>query len=246
MPTYEHGGQQLHYLDYGDPQAPIVVLQHGLLIAARYWAELGYVAALQDAFRVLAPDSIGHGGSPDPRTPEECGRETRAAAVLALADAVGAARFHYIGYSMGGWIGGAIARTAPARLLSLSFGGWDIDSGFRTAKEWTREHFARDLDADLLIRMFPGSDAEAPARVSGWRDTVHRLDAPPHDVEVVGALAVPVQLWCGDADPYHERMRESATALGARFDSIPGDHLTAMAHPAAPAAVAAFLASATG
>lgn len=53
---------QLHSLRFGNPEAPALVIMHGLLGASRNWTMIG--RALQDQFDVHALDLRNHGSSP--------------------------------------------------------------------------------------------------------------------------------------------------------------------------------------
>ncbi|GIT39262.1 MAG: hypothetical protein Ct9H300mP8_04580 [Gammaproteobacteria bacterium] len=46
-----------------------------------------------------------------------------------MLDAESIESVHYIGYSMGGWIGTGMALYHPDRLASLTLGGWDPSGG---------------------------------------------------------------------------------------------------------------------
>lgn len=52
---------RLHYVDYGRPDAPLLVLVHGGRDHARSWDFVA--AALRDRYHVVAPDLRGHGDS---------------------------------------------------------------------------------------------------------------------------------------------------------------------------------------
>jgi pimeloyl-ACP methyl ester carboxylesterase len=52
---------RLHYVDYGNPDAPLVVLVHGGRDHARNWDAVA--AKLRDRYHVIAPDLRGHGDS---------------------------------------------------------------------------------------------------------------------------------------------------------------------------------------
>ena len=45
--------------------------------------------------------------------------------IAAVLDAESIEKAHYVGYSMGGWIGTGMAKHQAHRLLSLTIGGWD-------------------------------------------------------------------------------------------------------------------------
>ena len=62
--TVEVNGLRLHYLDWGNEEAPPMLLLHGTSSHARVWDHFG--AALSDAFHVVALDARGHGDSESP------------------------------------------------------------------------------------------------------------------------------------------------------------------------------------
>jgi pimeloyl-ACP methyl ester carboxylesterase len=55
------GGPTLSYQEWGRPDAAVVLLLHGLTSSSRSWRNVA--PALGERFRVLAPDTRGHGGS---------------------------------------------------------------------------------------------------------------------------------------------------------------------------------------
>ena len=56
-------GLEAHYVEWGDPQAPAIVLLHGLRSYARTWEPVA--AALADRYRLIALDHRGRGDSDD-------------------------------------------------------------------------------------------------------------------------------------------------------------------------------------
>ena len=52
---------RLHYVDWGNPEAPPLILVHGGRDHARSWDQVA--RALRDRFHVVAPDLRGHGDS---------------------------------------------------------------------------------------------------------------------------------------------------------------------------------------
>ena len=54
-------GLRLHYVDWGNTDAPLLVLVHGGRDHARSWDAIA--RALQPQFHVMAPDLRGHGDS---------------------------------------------------------------------------------------------------------------------------------------------------------------------------------------
>src|SRR5450830_298006 len=75
-------GRELHYTEWGDPQAPAVIAWHGLARTGRDMDELA--EHLSGRYRVICPDTLGRGlsqWSPDP------GREYTLAFYAQLAQA---------------------------------------------------------------------------------------------------------------------------------------------------------------
>jgi pimeloyl-ACP methyl ester carboxylesterase len=92
-------GLRAHYVEWGDPQAPPVVLLHGLRSYARTWEPVA--AALAGRYRLIALDHRGRGDSDwdpagDYRTEAYVGDLEQFADTLALS------RFALVGHSMGG------------------------------------------------------------------------------------------------------------------------------------------------
>ena len=59
-------GLDLHYLDWGNESAPLLLLLHGLQDSAALWAT--FAEAMRDDFHVVALDHRGHGASPRAET----------------------------------------------------------------------------------------------------------------------------------------------------------------------------------
>jgi pimeloyl-ACP methyl ester carboxylesterase len=96
--------RELHYTEWGDADAATVVMWHGLARTGRDFDDLA--AALARRYRVICPDTIGRGlsqWSPEPDREYCLAFYARLAAELC--DALGIARMHWVGTSMGGAIG---------------------------------------------------------------------------------------------------------------------------------------------
>jgi len=91
------GDLTLHYVEWGDPQAPAMVLLHGFMAHARTW-DLFAPEFARD-YRVLAVDQRGHGDS-DPAT--EYGPELYVRDLEGFVRALALPPFVLVGMSMGG------------------------------------------------------------------------------------------------------------------------------------------------
>ncbi len=103
----------LHYEERGSG-LPVVLL-HGYPLDHTLWR--AQMAALGDAYRVIAPDLRGHGASPAPEG--EYRMDLLAADVAALLDRLGVERAVWVGHSMGGYVALAALRTMPERVAGL-------------------------------------------------------------------------------------------------------------------------------
>ncbi len=64
--TVKAHGLDLHYLDWGNPDAPPLLLLHGLQDSAALWAT--FAESMRDDFHIVALDHRGHGDSPRAET----------------------------------------------------------------------------------------------------------------------------------------------------------------------------------
>lgn len=123
----------LYYEIHGAADAPSLILSSGLGGSAGYWAP--NLRALAEHFRVVAYDHRGTGRS-DRTLPATISVEGMASDVIALMDALGIERAHFIGHALGGAIGVETAiRTARVDRLI-------VVNGWRTLSPHTRRCFA--------------------------------------------------------------------------------------------------------
>jgi len=94
----------------------VVVLSAGLGGAAAFWTPQR--AALEAQFRVLAFDQRGTGRNAEP-LPEGYTVGHMADDVIAVMDAAGVSRAHFLGHALGGLVGLDLARRFPERLGRL-------------------------------------------------------------------------------------------------------------------------------
>lgn len=92
-------GLKFHYVEWGAPSQPPILCLHGITQTAHSWDEVA--ADLSRNYRVLCLDQRGHGDS-DWAPDGDYTRQTQAADVDAVTDALGLSRFVLTGMSMGG------------------------------------------------------------------------------------------------------------------------------------------------
>lgn len=115
MPLVRVNGVELHYEERGTG-VPLV-FSHGLLWSGRMFA--AQVEALSSRYRCITFDHRGQGQSPrSPSLPYNMDDLARDAA--ALLESLGATPCHFVGLSMGGFVGIRLALRRPELLRSLT------------------------------------------------------------------------------------------------------------------------------
>ena len=108
-------GISIHYQLEGPASGPVVTLSHSLATNLSMWDP--QMPALVSRYRVLRYDTRGHGKTDAPEgaySLEQLAEDARA-----LLQALGIPRTHFVGLSMGGFIGQILALAYPQMLRSL-------------------------------------------------------------------------------------------------------------------------------
>jgi pimeloyl-ACP methyl ester carboxylesterase len=158
MPTINVPGAVVAYRDSGAPaempDAPAVVFGHGLLFGG--WMFRAQIAALSDRYRCVAIDWRGQGESPAARRGYDMDSLTSDA--VALITQLGIAPVHWVGLSMGGFVGQRLAARHGELLRSLTLLGTSADAE-EPAKARARRRLAL---VQLLFGMRPVLGAVTP------------------------------------------------------------------------------------
>jgi len=234
-------GRNIAYDLLGPQDAPTICITHSLASDGGSWAEQ-VPALLAGGFRVLRLDMRGHGGS-DPVS----GDYTMAALaedVAAALAALGIARVHYLGLSIGGMIGQAFALAHEGRLISAMWCD-TLPASPKGADEIWAQRLKTVRDAGSLAPLaVPAAVAGSPRRrlAAGRRssdqirDTVTGTSASGYlgccaailDFDFVPRLPsvrVPTLVVCGADDPgtpASENRRLAGLVPGARYEEIAG------------------------
>jgi 3-oxoadipate enol-lactonase len=118
----------LHHRIDGEGER-VVVLSGSLGSTLAMWDP--QMPALAGDFRVLRYDHPGHGGS---TPPEIASIESFASQLAGLLDELGLGRVHFCGLSLGGAVGMALARDAPARVERVALCSTSMK--FATPESW--------------------------------------------------------------------------------------------------------------
>lgn len=109
------GGVTLRVREWGDG-VPLL-MAHGLGMRSELWVH--QVEPFSRAHRVIAVDLRGFGESDRPTAPGAYAIERFAEDLFGLAHDLGVSRMHFLGTSMGGFVGQALALLGPELLSSL-------------------------------------------------------------------------------------------------------------------------------
>ncbi|GAA1989928.1 alpha/beta fold hydrolase [Nocardiopsis rhodophaea] len=246
MPTIQVSEATIAYTDTGAPpdlpDAPTVVFGHGLLFSG--WLFHHQVAALRDRYRCVTVDWRGQGDSAPTRDGYDM--DTLTADAVALIERLGVAPVHYVGLSMGGFIGQRIGARRGGLLRSLTLLDTSADAE-DTAKVGRYRLLAsvywlvglRPVFGQVAPLMFGPTfraSAESRAVIDEWARRLKRCPrsgirkavlgvadrAPVH--EEIAGITVPTLVATGAEDaalPPDHAERVAARIPGARLETIP-------------------------
>jgi pyruvate dehydrogenase E2 component (dihydrolipoyllysine-residue acetyltransferase) len=209
----EAGGRRLRLLDIGNGDAIPVVFVHGFGGDLNSWMFLQ--PGLAESRRTVALDLPGHGGSV-----KEVGAgdaDTLAAAVADAIAALGLAKAHLVGHSMGGAIAATVASRHPERVASLTLiataglgpeiNGAFLDGFVRAQRRReTQEMLAQLVHDPALVSRVMIEEVLRYKRLDGVQaalETIARAWFPDGRQSVavdLAALAMPAQLIWGRDD----------------------------------------------
>jgi esterase len=163
-------GLRLHHLEWGPPDAPPLVLVHGL--RAHAWAWTRAAPYFLPRHRVLAPDLRGHGESA--WSDEGYGTPRYADDLGAWLDALGLARIDLVGHSAGGRTAVTFTAAHPDRVARLVVVDVGPDVGPTQpfdpvlAAQPAREFPSLDAAAALLRDRYPYISDSYLRRMARW------------------------------------------------------------------------------
>jgi 3-oxoadipate enol-lactonase len=244
-------GIAMNYTLDGPAQAPVLIMSHSLATDLSMWDPT--VPALTGRFRVLRYDTRGHGGTDAPKAAYTL--DQLADDAKALLGALGIARAHWVGLSMGGMIGQTLALKAPDLFASLSL----CDTSSRipaearplwqeriktaetqgmeplvepTLSRWFTEPF-RKSRKDVVDKVAAMIRTTPPAGYAGCCHAISVLDL----TDRIAAIKIPTIAIVGEDDPgtpvaAHRVIHEKIA--GSRLEIIPqAAHLANMEQPEA-------------
>ncbi len=234
----------------GNPSGPWVTLGHPIGSSMEVWDPVR--ERLGQDFRVLTYDIRGHGQSAPAE--EAGGLDGLAGDCLALWDELGIERSHYVGLSLGGCIGVALASRAPLRVVTLTIACSRLDMDEPATRMWrdradlvSSQGMAPVLDATLERWLSAPFRAAHPGIVAQTRATLRatspsafaqcaRALADGQPMDRLAALPMPVQYLAGLRDlavPAEHLRRYHQQTPGSRYLELDGPHLLHLECPQA-------------
>jgi 3-oxoadipate enol-lactonase len=248
-PTAPHPmTQDFEYAVHGQQTGDWITLSHPIGSSLDVWA--GQLQALSRQHPVLVYNTRGHGGDRRPET--TCTVDDLAEDVLQLWQRLGITRSHFVGLSLGGCIGLAVAHHAPQRVQSLVVANarLDMDDGasamwLQRARSVEQQGMAAIAAATLERWLTPEFVVGHPREVAQIRQTLlatspqgfaacARALAAMHQQQRLAALQVPALFVTGLSDqavPSAMVEHDARQNPHFRFAAIAGPHILNLENP---------------
>jgi pimeloyl-ACP methyl ester carboxylesterase len=232
MPVIDRNGVELYFETRGEG-TPLIIL-HGFMETLEQIYP--WVPMLPNYFLILV-DVRGHGKSGKPHQPSAYSLSERTLDVIAILDHLGIKKAHYLGYSMGGWIGLALASSYPERFYSVIVGGIGPDALNPELSRFWREPMIEAMKGGMEVYCQRVEEVEnrtmsqeerARYLVQDHKALIAMLshEEEPGFGRALAELDVELLVYVGELDMHHDSARKFCESLErAHFISIPGcDH----------------------
>ncbi len=226
MPYADNEGARIHYEVEG--KGPPLILLHGLLEDLGWWRESGWVDALRNDYLLVLIDARGHGASDKPHDPDAYALELLVGDVVAVLDDLKIRKAHFLGFSMGGWVGFGFGELAQELFHSLIIGAMspysdrDHSEAFLEFLQKGRDHVKESFEEALpwlppeLKARSVANDFEALIAFASKDYKVTPLE------DVLSNMTLPCLLFVGESDPFYPEMKRCAPNMpNATLASFP-------------------------
>jgi len=240
-------GVELAYHEVGEGRP--VILLHGLFSDAQMnWIKFGHAARIAtDGRRVIMPDLRAHGASGKPHDPANYPSDILVRDLRELIAHLGLTDFDLGGFSLGSrtTIDAVSNGVRPGKAILAGTGvdvltNWErrcrffvdaieqFDDARRGDPHWLSIQFMRTMKVDR--------DAAALL--------LKALGNHPDPEQALAAFAMPTLVVCGSEDDENGSARQLSEMLPkARYEEVPGTHMSSVTKPELGEAIARFLAA---
>jgi pimeloyl-ACP methyl ester carboxylesterase len=226
-------GIRIHFEIEGSGQP--LILQHGLSNSLEYWRDFGYTKILKKYYKLILIDARGHGKSDVPKDPEVYDTSIMAKDIIAVLDHLNIDKAHYLGYSMGGYIGFDLAERYSERFYTLIIGGAQpYPEDFSDARKLVE---AGTSVTSVILDFW--DSVSAPLKQETRRQLLEHNPIPiralfakdrPDMSHILSSMKMPCLVYVGEDDvPKFKKAKECVKHMtNGTFVSFPGlDHFEA-------------------
>ena len=175
----EANGLKFHYLDWGSPDNPVILLLHGFAQQAHSW---DFVAlSFADKYRVIALDQRGHGDS-EWATDGDYSPEIQQVDIRAIIHALSLDQFILMGLSMGGRNAFTYAANAPGKIKALIIvdsGPQNLEKGSQNIRNFVEQDDELNSVGDFVARVMKYNPSRDPIQIRG--SIIHNLKQLPNN-----------------------------------------------------------------
>ena len=160
-------GLNFHYLEWGDPSKPLILMLHGFAQQAHSW---DFVAlAFADRFRIIALDQRGHGDS-DWASDGDYTPETQQIDIAAIVQELSLDEFVLMGLSMGGRNSFTYAANNPEKvkaLIIVDAGPENVRAGTQNIRRFVEQDDELDSIDAFVDRVVSYNPRRDPIQIRG-------------------------------------------------------------------------------
>jgi pimeloyl-ACP methyl ester carboxylesterase len=222
MPYATNQGVRLYYEVIG--QGSPITLIHAFFSGLEDWKECGYVERLRQDYQLILLDVRGRGASDKPHNPEAYSLKLLVDDIVLILDELNLTKTHYLGYSMGGWIGFGMAKYALNRLYSLMIGG---AHPYARNREHVRRRYSQTRE-EWEAQIESNKDMTPAFKARVLKNDHQALLAAAQDradmSDVLPTISVPCLVYAGEADePVYRQAKQCVSHItSGTFFSLPG------------------------